>query len=355
MTILGGLLVGSAPLIHAQSNAAVGGFVSYVPSASSTTSYGVTATTGTAPLSLRASGYASTAEQTVSGRPYSPWGVDADAVLQLSLSGRATTAPYIFAGIGIAGRDDMGTTATSPNWSYGGGLNVALGRVLDLFGETRYRFDGMALPEGGLGGGRQELRVGVSFRFGATRPTSRPTSGRGTSSSGPSVILAGSARGGGGAAAVLPTADRYLGVTYKWGGNTPSEGFDCSGFTKYVFARHNVKLPRTSREQAQVGTRLSTDWRLLSPGDLVMFAEPGEAISHVAIYVGDDRIIHSSSSGGGVRYDDVTTRRGQWFYQNIVAARRVSVDGSGIVLDLAKNFSDIVKIFDAGDRAQPPK
>jgi cell wall-associated NlpC family hydrolase len=55
------------------------------------------------------------------------------------------------------------------------------------------------------------------------------------------------------AARVLHTADAYLGTRYVWGGSTPNEGFDCSGFTKYVFARYHVTLPRTSREQAHTG------------------------------------------------------------------------------------------------------
>jgi cell wall-associated NlpC family hydrolase len=107
-----------------------------------------------------------------------------------------------------------------------------------------------------------------------------------------------------------------------WGGNTPGEGFDCSGFTKYVFAKFHVTLPRTAREQARAGQAVATDFGALRPGDLMMFAEPGQAISHVAIYAGDGRIIHSSSSGGGVEYTDLNAG-GDWFVLYFVAARRV--------------------------------
>ena len=123
------------------------------------------------------------------------------------------------------------------------------------------------------------------------------------------------------ASRVLHTADSYRGVPYVWGGNTP-KGFDCSGFTKYVFAKNGIALPRTSREQAHVGTALPADFRYLRPGDLMMFAEPGEAISHVAIYAGDGWIIHSSSSVGGVGYTDLNSG-GDWFVANFVVARRV--------------------------------
>ena len=124
------------------------------------------------------------------------------------------------------------------------------------------------------------------------------------------------------AAFVLRTADSYVGVKYVWGGNTPREGFDCSGFTKYVFNKYGIALPRTSREQVRSGTAVAPDFRALLPGDIMLFAEPGQAISHVAIYAGDGRIIHASSSVGGVGYTDLNTG-GEWFVRYFVAARRL--------------------------------
>ena len=123
------------------------------------------------------------------------------------------------------------------------------------------------------------------------------------------------------ASSILRTAAAYRGVPYVWGGNTPN-GFDCSGFTKFVFAKHGIALPRTSREQARVGRAVAADFRALRPGDLMFFADRGEAISHVAIYAGNGEIIHSSSSNGGVGYTDLNAG-GDWFVINFVAARRV--------------------------------
>jgi cell wall-associated NlpC family hydrolase len=128
------------------------------------------------------------------------------------------------------------------------------------------------------------------------------------------------------ASRVLATADRYVGVPYTWGGNTPESGFDCSGFTKYVFAKQGIQLPRTSREQVRVGQGVPLDFGAMLPGDLLLFAEPGEAISHVAIYVGSGEIIQSSSARGGVDYLDLGASDAGWYVQNLVAVRRPPIN-----------------------------
>lgn len=162
------------------------------------------------------------------------------------------------------------------------------------------------------------------------------------------------------AAAVLPTAERYLGVKYKWGGTSPSSGFDCSGYVQYVFAKHGVRLPRTSRAQASAGARVPLTFTDLRPGDLIMFARKGQAISHVAIYAGRERIIHSSKSGSGVRYDNLKSARGAWYRENAVVARRVGTEaqGRGIVRDLVAELRAAgVQVdfpLDLGDFAPKP-
>ncbi|MGH7509521.1 MAG: C40 family peptidase [Gemmatimonadales bacterium] len=125
------------------------------------------------------------------------------------------------------------------------------------------------------------------------------------------------------AANVLATAERHLGARYRYGGETPGAGFDCSGFVQYVFGRRGVDLPRTSREQAYAGRGVTDQVASLQPGDLMLFASTGARVDHVAIYAGDNRIIHSSSGAGGVVYDDLSSSRGKWFMARHVESRRV--------------------------------
>ena len=100
-----------------------------------------------------------------------------------------------------------------------------------------------------------------------------------------------------------------------------------------------------------MGEEVRADWRALAPGDLVMFKDDG-GINHVAIYVGKSRIIHSTETGGGVRYDDLDSERGRWFVEHLAAARRVTPDIRGLLLDLARGFSnDISNSVDGPDHA----
>ena len=130
------------------------------------------------------------------------------------------------------------------------------------------------------------------------------------------------------------TGDDYLGVPYVWGGTTP-RGFDCSGFVQYVYRENGVELPRTSRQMSHAGVRLPVDVRSLREGDLMLFSGRDGTINHVALYAGGNTILHSSSSGHGVKYDDLSSRRGEYFVNHFVAARRVTENGRSLVESLA--------------------
>jgi hypothetical protein len=96
-----------------------------------------------------------------------------------------------------------------------------------------------------------------------------------------------------------------VGVPYRWGGNTPDSGFDCSGLVTYVVRRAAaVNLPRTTEQMESVGTSINPDE--ISPGDLIFFNTTGRAHSHVGIYVGQYRFVNAPSTGGTVRIDYVS-------------------------------------------------
>lgn len=124
-------------------------------------------------------------------------------------------------------------------------------------------------------------------------------------------------------ALVLATADELVGTRYRYGGTSPEDGFDCSGFVRWVYAQQGIDLPRTARAMSAAGTRVRARRADLAPGDLLLFAERGSRVSHIAIYVGDGRIIHASSGQGEVRYDDLDSARGRWFRRHVISARRV--------------------------------
>ncbi len=95
-------------------------------------------------------------------------------------------------------------------------------------------------------------------------------------------------------AAVVSAGTKYLGVPYVWGGTDPSRGLDCSGFVQRVFADLGIDLPRVSRDQAKVGTEVAS-LDQARPGDLVAFGKP--TVNHIAIYVGDGKIMHAPRRG----------------------------------------------------------
>lgn len=108
---------------------------------------------------------------------------------------------------------------------------------------------------------------------------------------------------------IAATAKQYLGTGYVYGGASP-RGFDCSGFTMYVFSQLGVKLPHGATSQLSYGASVSRSE--LQPGDLVFFNDPsrnaGKACSHAGIYTGDGQFIHSSSSrSGGVIVSSLTS------------------------------------------------
>lgn len=114
------------------------------------------------------------------------------------------------------------------------------------------------------------------------------------------------------AAQVVAIAMQYLGVPYKWGGASPSEGFDCSGFIMYVYAQIGISLPHHAASQYAYGVPVSRDQ--LAPGDLVFFS----GLGHAGIYIGGGQFIHAPHTGDVVKISSMDERWGSY-----VGARRI--------------------------------
>lgn len=131
----------------------------------------------------------------------------------------------------------------------------------------------------------------------ATAPTPTPAPEQG--------VVKGDKASNSSASSAISTAKKYIGGRYVFGGTSPS-GFDCSGFTQYVFNQSGISIPRTTTGQASVGSSVSKSQ--LQPGDLLVFSGTYKAgPSHVGVYIGDGNFVHAANSRKGVRVDSVNS------------------------------------------------
>jgi cell wall-associated NlpC family hydrolase len=153
-------------------------------------------------------------------------------------------------------------------------------------------------------------------------PNSQNSQGAASSSdSGARSFLSGMA---GKAGDVVVGALNMIGVRYRWGGNTPDSGLDCSGFVRYVFQDTlGMALPRRAEEMSRVGEKVRVSD--LKPGDLVFFNTMRRTFSHVGIYIGDNKFVHSPSTGSTIRVDDMDS--GYW-EKRFTGARRIETSFS---------------------------
>ena len=113
------------------------------------------------------------------------------------------------------------------------------------------------------------------------------------------------------------TAERFVGIPYRWGGDTVVDGMDCSGFVRAVYNLCGVNIPRTSREQYRVGDVVAKEE--LKDGDLVFFGSSADEITHVGIFVGSGRFVHAPKRGDDIR---VSTLDESYYLKKFIGAKR---------------------------------
>lgn len=248
--------------------------------------------------------------------------------------GGSGVALYGLLGAALGMISDTGGQGLGALWSAGVGVEWRPLRFLGLNLEERYRvtdrgpqgFWHPGAPHKGWG-----TLLGLSFTVerGGRRRAPAVSSG--------GVVPAPSAPGGEGggrpadpplmivgrAGDVVQTALAVLGSPYQWGG-TAENGFDCSGLVQYAYARHGIRLPRTSRAQAQSGAPVAAVFDSLQAGDILTFAaRPGGGVTHVGLYVGDGKFIHSSSTGVKLSRLSSMDPEGAYWIPRWVGVRRV--------------------------------
>jgi hypothetical protein len=238
-----------------------------------------------------------------------------------ALRARSALAPYVLAGVELGLSTDTSTHELGMLWSVGTGLEWRPFSWLGLGVEAQYRLE----DRGPRGFWRSEPdgRRGVSASLGFSIGGGRRAAGRGSDAparlpppSPPEVVS-------GNAASVVETALGVLGTPYQWGG-TAENGFDCSGLIQYAYGQHGIRLPRRGRDQAGAGAEVTPVVEALRPGDILLFsAGPGAGVTHVGMYVGEEKFIHSSASG--VKLSRLTPEDpdGAYWIARWVGARRV--------------------------------
>ena len=250
----------------------------------------------------------------------------AEASLAIARAGRG---PYVVgtAGLGLRHRDG----ALEASWSAGVGWALPVFRFASVALEARYRVEdqrahgfwrlqptdrrgfvllGRVAIGSPLGGGpeRSPPPVFAPPSEGSVEDLSR------ASGAPPATARL--------AADIVQTAIDAMGTPYSWGGDD-ANGYDCSGLVQYAYEQHGIILPRVSRDQMRMGRPVEPQLDAVRPGDILGFSVEGNGISHVGLYVGDGRFIHSASGGVKISSLSATDPDSRWWRRHWVAARRI--------------------------------
>jgi cell wall-associated NlpC family hydrolase len=239
--------------------------------------------------------------------------------------GHSVLALYPIVGAALGVSTDTAAQKLAILWNVGGGLEWRPVPVMSLGVEVRYRLDDRG-PRGFWRAGPDaragpSIAVGLALHVGKKRGGG--AAGSETSTAGPASPILPPDVVTGNAAPVVETAIAALGTPYQWGG-TEENGFDCSGLIQYAYAQHGIRLPRKSGDQAHVGGEITPVVEALRPGDILLFSSrPGAGVTHVGMYAGEGKFIHSNSKGVTISLLDPHDPDGAYWIARWVGARRV--------------------------------
>jgi hypothetical protein len=222
--------------------------------------------------------------------------------------------PYLVAGLSGGLGSETSNAFSDPwgSWSAGVGYDLFPLDFVSVGAEGRWR----EVSLGGRDGPELALGIGIHLGRGSPPPTSQqPPLDSVLRSQSPPVTLADS---------IIATAAEAMGRPYEFGGTGENgEGFDCSGLIQYAYGKHGITLPRRSADQAREGVDVDRNPSRLRPGDLLTFSNRGRGVTHVGLYVGGGRFIHSATRGVQVSTLSAEDPYGRWWYQRWVGVRRI--------------------------------
>lgn len=237
--------------------------------------------------------------------------------------------PYLVAGLG-GGLGSEGSNSFSRlwgSWSAGAGYDLLPVSFMSIGAEGRWRELSLS--------GRQgvQLALGLGLHVGRGPPPERrrpreqpagPFRPPETVTSSPQSDADARPAPATLADSIIATATEAMGRPYSFGGTgAGGGGFDCSGLIQYSYGKHGIALPRRSTDQARQGRKIDRKLRLLASADILTFSNRGGPVTHVGMYMGDGRFIHSASRGVQVSRLSAEDPYGRWWYKRWVGVRRI--------------------------------
>lgn len=241
---------------------------------------------------------------------------------------KGVEGPYLVAGLsgGLGSQTSNDLSDGWGSWSAGAGYDVFPASFLSVGVEGRWRELSLGRRNG------FELGLGLTLHLGGGSPPAEPrrtprpvpnwTGGNESLPSSPDA--AGQAGPASLADSIVATAAAAMGRPYEFGGTgAGGGGFDCSGLIQYAYKQHGIVLARRSVDQAKEGRKVDRKLDRLRPADLLTFTNRGGPVTHVGLYIGGGRFIHSATRGVQISTLSAQDPYGRWWYKRWVGVRRI--------------------------------